>query len=31
VNAMSIRTQVPAALLLCLPLAWGAPSAAAAQ
>jgi len=28
---MSIRTQVPAALLLCLPLAWGAPPAAAQE
>lgn len=28
---MSIRTQVPVAMLLCLPLAWGVPSAAAAQ
>ena len=26
---MSIRTHVPAAMLLCLPLAWGAPPAAA--
>jgi hypothetical protein len=28
---MSIRTHLPAALLLCLPLAWGAPPAAAQE